>query len=49
MTVEHHRKVYVMEVEKAPGPGTLVRGVLLAVKKRGKRILDQQLEVMRIK
>ena len=49
MTMEHHRKVYVIEDEKAPGPGTLVKGVLLAVNKRGKRILDQQLEVMRTK
>lgn len=47
MTMESHRRVYLREGEKAPGPGTLVKGVLLAVKRRSKRILGQQLEVVR--
>lgn len=49
LTMETHGKLYMIEDEKSPGPGTLVEGVLLTVKKSGKRILDQQLEAMRTK
>lgn len=47
MAMGKHRKHYRTENEKAPGPGALIRGVLLAVKKRGRRILNQHPEVMR--
>lgn len=49
MTMESHRKHYMIENEKVPGPGSSIKGVSPAVRKRGQRILDQPQRAIRTK